>query len=336
MKQFLTLVLAAAAGVLPGTAAEGYKIINKFKIGGTGGWDYVAVDSAGGRIYASHTNEVDVVDANSGALVGKIEQLHGVHGIAIAADLGKGFISNGQSNSVTVFDLKTLQKAGEPATGQNPDAICYEPKTKRVFTFNGRSNDSTAIDAKTLEIAGTFKLGGRPEFCVVDGAGKIYDNLEDTSEVIEIDAAKLTVLRRASLAPGDGPSGLAIDVKNKKLFSVCSNKMMPVTDIATMKVIATPAIGAGPDAAGFDPGAGLAFSSNGDATLTIVKLVNGKYDVADTVTTVRGARTMTVDEKLHRVYLLAAEYGPTPEAKDGKKGRPPVLPDSFHILVVGK
>ncbi|MGO9260529.1 MAG: YncE family protein [Bryobacteraceae bacterium] len=333
MKKLLTIALVAVAAF----AAEGYKVLNKIKIGGTGGWDYTAVDSAAGRIYASHGNVVEVVDVNAGKVVGQIQQLHGVHGIAIATDLGKGFISNGQSNSVTVFDLKSLEKTGEPATGQNPDAICYEPMTKRVFTFNGRSSDSTAIDAKTNEIAGTFKLGGKPEFCAADGAGKIYNNLEDTSEAIEIDAAKLTVLRRTSLAPADGPSGLAIDAKNKKLFSVCGNKMMAVIDIPTMKVIATPAIGTGPDAAGFDPGMGLAFSSNGEGTLTIVKLVNGKYDAVDTVTTERGARTMTVDTKLHRVYLLAAEYGPTPEAKEGqKRGRPPVLPDSFHVLVVGK
>ena len=332
MKKLLT------AGLLIATAfaAEGYKVINKIKIGGTGGWDYVALDNTNRRIYASHANIVEVIDPDAGKVVGQITQLHGVHGIAIAPELNKGFISNGQSNSVTVFDLKTLAKLGEPATGQNPDAICYEPKTQRVFTFNGRSNDSTAIDAKTNEIVATFPLNGKPEFCVVDGAGKLYNNLEDNSEVIEIDAAKPAVLRRTSLAPGESPSGLAIDVKNKKLFSVCDNKMMAVTDIATMKVIATPAIGTGPDAAGFDPGTGLAFSSNGDGTLTIVKLVNGKYEAADTVTTERGARTMTVDPTLHRVYLLAAEYGPAPEAKEGKKGRPPVLPDSFHVLVVGK
>jgi YVTN family beta-propeller protein len=332
MKKLLT------AGLLIATAfaAEGYKVLNKIKIGGTGGWDYVALDNTNRRIYASHGTSVEVIDPDAGKVVGTIPQLHGVHGIAIAPELNKGFISNGQSNSVTVFDLKTLAKLGEPATGQNPDAICYEPKTQRVFTFNGRSNDSTVINAKTNEIVATLPLNGKPEFCVVDGAGKIYNNLEDKSEVIEIDAAKPAVTRRVSLAPAEGPSGLAIDVKNKKLFSVCDNKMMAVTDIATMKVIATPAIGTGPDAAGFDPGTGLAFSSNGDGTLTIVKLVNGKYEAADTVTTERGARTMTVDPKLHRVYLLAAEYGPAPEAKEGKKGRPPVLPDSFHVLVVGK
>jgi DNA-binding beta-propeller fold protein YncE len=332
MKTLLTAGLIIATAF----AAEGYKVLNKIKIGGAGGWDYVALDNTNRRIYASHGTSVEVIDPDAGKVVGTIPQLHGVHGIAIAPELNKGFISNGQSNSVTVFDLKTLAKLGEPATGQNPDAICYEPKTQRVFTFNGRSNDSTAIDAKTNEIVATFPLNGKPEFCVVDGAGKIYNNLEDKSEVIEIDAAKPAVTRRVSLAPAEGPSGLAIDVKNKKLFSVCDNKMMAVTDIATMKVIATPAIGTGPDAAGFDPGTGLAFSSNGDGTLTIVKLVNGKYEAADTVATERGARTMTVDPKLHRVYLLAAEYGPAPEAKEGKKGRPPVLPDSFHVLVVGK
>lgn len=334
MKKVLTLALIAATAF----AAEGYRVLNKIKIGGTGGWDYTNVDSAAGRLYASHGTEVDVVDLNSGKVVGKIEQLHGVHGIALAPELGKGFISNGQSNSVTVFDLKTLAKTGEPATGTNPDAICYEPKTQRVFTFNGRSSDSTAIDAKTNEIVGTFKLGGKPEFCAADGAGKLYNNLEDTSEIIEIDAAKLTVLRRTSLAPAEGPSGLAIDAKNKKLFSVCDNKMMAVVDIPTMKVIATPAIGSGPDAAGFDPGTGLAFSSNGvDGTLTIVKPVNGKFEAVDTVTTERGARTMTVDTKLHRIYLLAAEYGPAPAPKEGqKRSRAPILPDSFHVLVVGK
>jgi DNA-binding beta-propeller fold protein YncE len=334
MKKILCVSLLVAAAF----AGEGYKVITKYKIGGAGGWDYVTVDSANRRIYASHTNVVDVLDADSGKVLGQIDQLHGVHGIAIAADLNKGFISNGQSNSVTVFDLKTRARLGEPAVGgQNPDSICYEPKTKRIFTFNGRSNDSTAIDAKSNEIVKTFPVGPKPEFCVADGTGKLYVNLEDSSEIIEVDAAKPEVTRRAQLTPCEGPSGLAIDVKNKKLFSVCSNKMMAVTDIPSLKVVATPAIGAGPDAAGFDPGTGLAFSSNGDSTLTIVKQVNGKYQAVDSVTTEPRARTMCVDQKNHRIYLLAAEFGPMPEAKPGqKKGRPPVLPDTFHILVVGK
>jgi DNA-binding beta-propeller fold protein YncE len=332
MKKLLALTLLATAAF----AAEGYKVITKYKIGGTGGWDYVAVDQVNRRIYASHATAVEVLDADSGKVVGRIADLHGVHGIAVAPDLNKGFITNGTSNSVTVFNLKTLEKMGEPAAGKNPDAVCYEPKTKRVFAMNHTGNDATAINATTLEIVATFPLGPAPEFCAVDGAGKVYVNLEGSSEVLEIDAAKPAVTRRVELTPAEGPSGLAIDVKNKKLFSVCSNKQMAVIDIATMKVIATPAIGSGPDAAGFDPGLGLAFSSNGEGTLTIVKLVNGKYEAVDTVPTVARARTMAVDEKLHRVYLLAAEFGPAPDGKDGKKGRPPVLPDSFHVLVVGK
>lgn len=330
MKKLMTIALVAGVAF----AAEGYKVLNKIKIGGVGGWDYVTVDSSAHRLYATHATFVEVVDLDSGKPVGQIAQLHNVHGVALAPDLGKGFISNGGSGSVTVFDLKTLAKAGEPAAGMNPDSICYEPKTQRVFAFNGRSNDSTVINAKTGEPITTFPVGGKPEFCVADGAGKLYVNLEDKSSIIEIDAAKPAVLRTASLAPCESPSGLALDSKEGVLFSVCDNKMMAVTDIKSLKVVATPAIGSGPDAAAYDAGAGLAFSSNGDGTLTIVKNAGGKWDTVDTVTTERGARTMTVDPRTHRVYLLAAEYGP-PQAGD-KKGRPSVLPDSFHVLVVGK
>ena len=330
MKKFMTVALVASAAF----AAEGYHVLNKIKIGGTGGWDYVTVDSSAHRLYATHGTVVDIVDLDSGKPVGSIPQLHGVHGVALAPDMNKGFISNGQSNSVTIFDVKTLAKSGEPATGMNPDSICYEPKTQRVFTFNGRSNDSTAINAKTGEPLTTFPVGGKPEFCVADGAGKLYVNLEDKGAIVEIDAAKPAVLRTGSIAPCQEPSGLAMDSKDGVLFSVCDNKMMTVTDIKSLKVVAMPAIGANPDAAGFDPGAGLAFSSNGEGTLTIVKEVGGKWQAVDTVQTERGARTMTVDPRTHRVYLLAAEYGP-PQAGD-KKGRPSILPDSFHVLVVGK
>src|SRR5579872_4514926 len=192
MKKFLLLSLVITAAF----AAEGFKVITKHKIGGTGGWDYVAVDPNANRVYASHGTEVDVLDANSGKVVGQITQLHGVHGVAVAPEFGKGFITNGQSNSVTIFDLKTLAKVGEPQTGQNPDSVCFEPKTKHIFTFNGRSNDSTAIDPSTNEVIKSFPLGGKPEECQPDGTGKIYLNLEDSSEILEIDAAKTTVLRR--------------------------------------------------------------------------------------------------------------------------------------------
>ncbi len=333
-KKLLVASVSIAAIAL---AAEGFKVLSSIKIGGTGGWDYVAVDPQANRVYASHGTVVEVVDTKAGKVVGQITQLHGVHGIAVAPEFGKGFITNGQSNSVTIFDLNTLAKVGEPQTGQNPDSVCFEPKTKRIFTFNGRSNDSTAIDPKTDEVIKTLPLSGKPEECAADGTGKIYANLEDSNEIIEIDAATPAILRHASLAPCESPSGLAIDVKHKKLFSACGNKVMAVTDIPTLKVVATPAIGSGVDGAGFDPGLGLAFSSNGgDGTLSIVKEVGGKYETVDTVTTEKGARTMTVDPKNHRVYLLAASYGPMPEAEPGKRVRPPILPDSFHIIVVGK
>ncbi len=332
MKKLCALLIALAA-----FGAEGYKVVNKIKIGGTGGWDYLSVDPATQRVYASHGSVVEVVDTKAGKVVGQITQLHGVHGIAVAPEVNKGFITNGQSKSVTVFDLKTLEKLGEPATGENPDAICYEPKTQRIVTFNGRSNDATVINAKNNEIVATVPVGPKPENCAIDGAGKMWVNIENSSEIVELDVAKPAVTRRASLAPCEAPSGLAIDVKNKKLFSVCSNKLMAVTDIATFKVIATPAVGPGTDGAGFDPGTGIAFSSNGgDGTMTLVKLVNGKYEAVDTVQTQRGARTMTVDPVNHRVYTLAAEYGPAPEGKDGKKGRPQPHPDSFSLLVIAK
>jgi YVTN family beta-propeller protein len=334
MKRVFAFVLIAATA---GFAAEGYHVINRIKIGGTGGWDYVAVDGASHRLYASHNSSVAIVDTEKGAVIGTIVDLHGVHGIAIAAGLNKGFISNGQSNTVTVFDLATLAKTAEIPTGQDPDAICFEPKTARVFTFNGHSGDATAIDAKSNAVVATIPLGGKPEFCAAPGDGKLYVNIEDKSTLVEIDAAKPAVLRTAKLAPCDGPSGLAIDAADGVLFSVCDNKTMAVTDIKQMKVIATPAIGQGPDAAGYDPGPGLAFSSNGrDGTLTIVKMVDGKWQVVDIVPTEPGARTMAVDTVTHTVYLLAAELGPAPAVLPGQRSRPSIVPDTFHVLVVGK
>jgi len=334
MKKYVSIALIAASAF----AAEGYKVLNKIQIGGMGGWDYVTLDNTNRRLYVSHGTAVEVVDPDAGKVVGQIPGLHGVHGIAVAAELNRGFITNRTTNSVTVFDLKSLQKTGEPAAGKNPDAICYDPKTKRIVAMNHSGNDATVIDANTNEIVATLPLGPAPEFCAADGAGKMYVNLEGSSETVEIDVAKPEVTRRVSLAPAEGPTGLAIDLKNRKLFAACSgSKQLAVIDIASFRVVATPATGAGADGAGFDSGNGLAFSSNGDGTLTLVKAVNGKYETVDTVQTERGARTMTVDEKLHRVYLLAAEYGQPAEAKEGvKKGPPPIKQDTFHVLVVGK
>jgi DNA-binding beta-propeller fold protein YncE len=332
----LFLLIALATGIT--VAASGaYRVIREIPIGGEGGWDYLTIDSAARRLYVSHATRVIVVDVDAGKVVGEIPDTPGVHGIAIAPEMNRGFISNGRGNNVTVFDLRTLAPLGQVKTGENPDAIQYERTSGRVFTFNGRSKNATAFDAKTGKVDGTIPLGGKPEFSAADGKGRIYVNIEDTSEIAEIDAAKLAVTKRYSLAPCDEPSGLAMDVKNRRIFSVCGNKVMAVSDPDSGKVIATVAIGQGADGAGFDPDRGLAFSSNGDATLTVVREVSGKWQVLENATTQRGARTIAVDGKTHNLYLPAAQFGPAPApTAQTPRPRPAILPDTFKILVVGQ
>jgi DNA-binding beta-propeller fold protein YncE len=271
-------------------------------------------------------------------VVGKIADTPGVHGIAIASDLGRGFVSDGRTNKVTIFDLKTLHTTGEAATGKNPDAIIYDPASKRVFTFNGGSANATAIDAAKGTVAGTIDLGGRPEFATADGEGHVYVNLEDKSAVVAIDSRNLTAGEKWPLAPCEEPSGMALDAKHHRLFIGCSNKMMAVVNAENGKVLATPATGDGVDANGFDPGTGLAFSSNGEGTLTVVHEDSpDKFSVVENVKTVRGARTMALDLKTHNVLLPCAEYGPAPApTADRPRPRPAVLPGTFAILVVGK
>lgn len=332
-RRSMFLLIASAA-----LAADGYHVLSTIKIGGQGFWDYLMMDTANRRLYVSNATRVVVVDPDAGKVVGEIPDTQGVHGIAIADKLNKGYVSDGRTNDVTIFDLKTLKVLGKvEMTGTNPDAIIYEPKSERVYTFNGRSNDATAIDAKADKIVTTIPMGGKPEFAAIDGSGHIFVNIENTGEIAEIDAAQAMVTRRASIKPCEEPSGLAIDTKKSVLFSVCGNKMMAVTDAKTLKVIATPEIGQGPDAAVFDPGTGEAFSSNGrDGTLTVVKEVKGKWEAVDTVKTEPFARTMTLDPKTHRIYLSSAEAGGAPPGGGEKKGRPSMVPDSFHLVVVGK
>lgn len=325
-------IFAALAG-----AASRYHVISKIQIGGEGGWDYVTVDSAARRLYVSHATRVVVVDMDEGKVAGEIPDTQGVHGIAIAPAIGRGFTSNGRANNVTIFDLKTLETIGHAPTGQNPDAILYDAVSGRVFTFNGRSKDSTAIDAKTGKVDGTIPLGGKPEFSVSDGKGKVYVNIEDTHEIAEIDSRKLSVTKRYDLAGCEDPSGLTMDVAHRRLFSVCGNKVMVVSDPEAGRVIATLPIGQGADGAGFDAGRGYAFSSNGDGTLTVVQEVSGKYEVVENAETQRGARTMAVDPKTHKVYLPTAQFGPAPAAgAQQPRARPPMIPDSFTVLVVGQ
>src|ERR1700676_2626834 len=245
-KSLFVLVLVAVGSAF--AAAPTYKVLTKIKVGGGPRWDYSFLDSANHRLYVSHGTQTEVIDTTTDKLVGTIPGTTGVHGIAIASDFGKGFTSDGGDNDVTVFDLKTLKVLSKVKTGQNPDAIIYEPVSHRVFTFNGRSSDSTAIDAKTGNvITSSIPVGGKPEFAQVDGKGHIYVNIEDKNEIIEVDAKNALVSKRYSIAPCDSPSGLAFDLKKTNLYSVCDNKMMIVSNPATGKVLAMPAIGAGPD-----------------------------------------------------------------------------------------
>ncbi len=255
-------------------AGPGYHVVSKIPIGGEGGWDYLTVDSAARRLYVSHGTHVVVVDIDTEKVVGDIPDTPGVHGIAVAPELNRGFISNGRGNTATIFDLKTLQTLGQVKTGSNPDGILYEPATKRVFTFNGRSQDATVFDAASGEVLGTIALGGKPEFPAADGKGRVFVNMEDSSEVAEIDPQKLTVVKRSSIKPCDGPSGMGLDAAKHRVFSVCGNKTMSVLDADAGQVIATVPIGNEPDGAGFAACTGLAFSSNGEGTLTVVRESN--------------------------------------------------------------
>jgi YVTN family beta-propeller protein len=316
--------------------APNYKVVSKIKIGGGGRWDYSYSDTANHRLYVSHGTQTEVVDTAADKLVGTIPGTTGVHGIAIANDLGRGFTSDGGDNDVTVFDLKTLKVLSKVKTGQNPDAIIYEPVSHRIFTFNGRSSDSKAIDAKTgAVIAASIPVGGKPEFERIDGKGHIYANIEDKNEIIEVDAKNALVAKRYSIAPCDGPSGLAIDPKGR-LYSVCENKLMIVSDPASGKVLPSVTIGGGTDGVAFDDG--YAFSANGaDGTITMVGETSpGKFEAMATIPSQRLGRTIAADQKAHKLYVPAAEFGPAPAGSDGKKGRPPVLQDSFEILVVGR
>ena len=319
-------------------AAPGYHVIKTYKLGSDGGWDYLTFDSASNRLYISRSTHVIVIDADSGQPVGDIPDTPGVHGIALAPEFGRGFVSNGRDGTVSVFDLSSLKVLNKIKVGENPDAILYDPASKRVFTFNGRSNDVTAIDAAKGEVVGTIKVDGKPEFAVSDAKGEIFVNIEDKSEIMALDPNKLEVKARWPLAPCEEPSGLAIDRKNRRLFSGCSNKVMAVVDVDSGKVISTPAIGAGVDANAFDPETGLAFASCGEGVLTVVHEDSAdKFSVAENVPTKRGARTMALDPVKHRIFLVTAEFGPPPApSAEQPHPRPAILPDSFVVLVVSK
>ena len=338
----LTCILLIAIGfcmcatrlsAAPAPGASGYKVIKTVPLGGEGGWDYVYVDSGARRVYISRGTHTVVMDADTYAAVGDIPDTQGVHGIAVATDLGRGFTSNGRSDSVTIFDLKTLKPIGNAKTDKNPDAIVYEPVSKRVFTFNGGAKNATAINAADGTVAGTLALNGRPEFAAVDGKGSIFVNIEDTSELVQIDAQKVTEAHRWPLAPCKSPSGLSMDTKNRRLYAVCDDKVSVVVNADTGKVAATPEIGNGPDAAAFDSGTNDFFASCGEGVLTVIHEDSpDKFTVVENVPTKRSARTMGLDLKTHNIFMPAADFDPpAPGERRGK-----MKADSFVIVVVGK
>jgi DNA-binding beta-propeller fold protein YncE len=339
------LVLVAIAGAdvqaQPATStkpAAGYHLLKRIEVGGEGGWDYLTVDSAARRLYVSHATRVVVIDLDKGAVVGEIPNTNGVHGIAIVSELGRGFTSNGRDNTATIFDLKSLKVLGQVKTGTNPDAIIYDPASRRVFAFNGRSADATVIDAASGAVAGTIALGGKPEFAAADGRGMVYVNIEDKSEVVAIDSRKLTATAHWPLSPGEEPSGMAMDRDTRRLFIGCGNKKMIVMNADNGRVVADLPIGDGVDATAFDPETKMAFSSNGEGTLTVVHEDSAdKFSVVENAPTQRGARTMTLDPKTHTVYVATAQFGPPPAATpDRPRPRPSIVPGSFVVLAFGK
>lgn len=336
-----TLLIAAVCVVLPAQnpPAAGYHLIHEYKLGGDTGWDYLTMDANSRRLYISRGTHVQVLNIDSGKLEGDITDLKGVHGIALDQAGNKGYISDGRDNSVVVFDLKTLKQTGKVQAGTNPDAILFDPATKRVFAFNGRSGNATVIESKDNSVAGTIDLGGKPEFAVSDGKGKVFVNLEDKSSLAELDAKELKVLNTWSLAPGEGPSGLAIDPNHEVLFSGCDNEKMVVVDGNSGKVLATETIGKGVDATAYDRGLEQAYSSNGQSgNITIVKENSAtSFAALGDVTTKPRARTMTFDEKTHNLITVTAQFEAQTEPAAGQqRQRPKMVPDSFEVLVYGK
>jgi len=334
MKRTIFALLSLATAV---TAFAAWHVGRHIMIGGKGGWDYVAIDSASRRAYVSHGDRVEVVDIDAGKVVGLIPDTLGVHGIAVDHAGGRGFISSGRINMMTIFNLKTMARIKDvKSTGDNPDAIMFEPSTNHVFTFNGRGKNASVFDTRGKVVA-TIELGGKPEFGVSDGHGKVFVNNEDTSELAEINANTNVVSARWKLAPCESPSGLAIDRKHYRLFTVCENEIMAVVDAANGHVVTTVPTGKGTDAAAFDDEKQLAFASNGQSgTLTVVHESSpDKYEVVENVPTMRSARTMALDTKTHRLFLPAAKFGEAPAATEkNPRPRPPVVPGSFELLEV--
>ena len=321
-------------------AADGpYSVVDHWKIGGEGGWDYLLADPSMHVLYITHGTQVEVVDTTTGKKVGAITGFKGTHGIALDTDGKVGFISGGAGNEVVAFDRKTYARIASIPTGQNPDGILFEPVTKTVWAFNGRSSDATVIDAASMKVTATIKLSGKPEFPVADGAGHVFVNIEAKNSVVSLDARKLAVTAEWPIAGCESPSGHAIDTAHHRIFEVCDGGVMAITDYETGKQLAKAKIGDGPDAAGFDPRNQVAFSSDGETgTLSVVSTKPGdNYKTIQSLSTQKGARTMAFDAGTGRVYIVASEYGPAPAVTaQNPRPRPTPIPGSFTVIVVAR
>jgi DNA-binding beta-propeller fold protein YncE len=328
-------VFLLCGAVLPATA-QSYHVAHRFPLGGGGGWDYLALDTARHRLFIAHQDRISVVDPDNGRMLGEIPGLNRAHGVAFAYEAGHGFATSGADSTVTMFDLKSLRVLSHTMVPPDDDAVLYDPATKRIFTFNGDAHSATAIDAGSGKRVGDIDLGGGPEFGVSAGDGTLFVNLEDKGAVAEIDAAAMRVKRQWSLAPCESPTGLAIDRAHHLLFSGCRNKVMAISNATTGALVTTVPIGQGVDACRFDPGTQLAFASNGDGTLTVIhEDAPGTFTVVATVATKRGARTMELDPRTHRVFTVTADFGPAPAASaENPRPRPSIVPGTFTLLVL--
>ncbi len=332
----ISLVLVMAAGIAsPAQTPSPYRITHTYVLGGDGSWDYVVPDPPSHRLFIGRQNRVMVVDEDTGTLLGEVTGIQGAHGTAIASSSGRGFATSGNDQSVVMFDLKTLKTLGRIPAAEDADAVIYDPASDRVFTFNGDAHSSTVIDPHAGRAIATIALGGKPEYGVSAGDGKVYANLTDTSEVVEIDAKAASVLRRWPTAPCKQPVSMAIDTVRHRLFSGCRSGVMAVSDIDAAKVVATLPIGTGVDGAVYDPASGDAFASNADGTLTVVHQdTPDTYRVLQTLQTAPGSRNMGLDATNHRIFVVSAKFGPPPPAPPGGRSRPPVLPGTFSLMVI--
>ncbi len=335
----LSFALLLVSPLAAQSAAQPYHVIAAHTLGGDGGWDYLALDTAFHRLFVARNDRVMVIDEKSGKLLNEITGLHRTHGVAFDYHSGHGFVTGSGDSSVTMFDLITLKVLGTTKAGAGADALIFDGGSSHVFSFNGGANSATVIDGMTGASVATIALGGRPEFAASDGLGKVYVNLEDSSAIVEIDTKSNRVTRHWSIAPCESPSGLAIDVAHHRLFSGCENKMMAISDYRAGKVIATAPIGEGVDANRYDPGTELAFSSNGEGSISVVREGSpGRFSVLQTIPTSPGARTMELDRASHRLFTVTARFGPAPEqaTPENPRKRPPILPNSFELLVFGR